>query len=238
MRKIIFALISAALLLAVCFAAPVPATAANADFDITYTASPNPVGYKGADVEIRIRVENKGTTTITGFEVNVSTMAGYSQRWSGTITPGTTYPTVVFTVPFSEADLNADKLLYVKIENDGDGDYSDGTQVRTFQVTGTARIFDIGWSITPHFGYYIVGDTVTIRHTFRNTFEENAATGANSHAYLTLDGTHIYTSPDANLGIVMPGATKTTAFEYTFADDDVGHMRASCDIDFRMMGED
>ena len=240
MKKTILFILAMLVLVAICIFTPVqkPTLAAHDDFDFSYTVNPSLVGYKGADIGIGIRVQNTGPTTITGFEVSVTTMAGYSQRWSGNISPGTTYSTVLFNVPFSEADVGVDKLLYVKIENDGDGDYNDATKVRTFQVSGTSRIFDIGWSITPHFGYYMVGESVTITHTFRNTFADHAATGANSRAYLTLNGTHIYTSPDASLGLVMPGASETTAFEYTFTEDDVGHMRASCDIYFRMMGED
>ncbi len=235
MKKTFFAIIALTLLLAVCFVAPMPATAAHDDFDITYTVEPNPVGYKGADVNIGIRVENKGTTNITGFEVSVTTMAGYSQRWTGTITPGTTYSTVVFSVPFAEADLNADKLLYVKIENDGDGDYNDGTQVRTFQVEGTRAIFDIDWGITPDLSFFLVGDTVTITHTFTNTFASHAATDVESSVWLVIDDDFGHHAVDSH-GMVMPGRTATSSFSYTFGAGDVGNVEILYELRYIMMG--
>jgi hypothetical protein len=111
MRKTIVAILCAAILLAVVFAAPKQTSAAHDDFAITYTVSPNPVGYLGADIQIVIDVENKGATPITWIEVDVLTLAGFKERRNITIAPGTTRYGISFTIPFAPEDLGRDKLL-------------------------------------------------------------------------------------------------------------------------------
>jgi hypothetical protein len=216
---------------------PATSLAGHEDFDITYTVSPTLAGFKGADITLRITVENKGSTNITWLDVGVTTVTPYSQHWAGTILPGySNRRTILFTVPFGYEDFNCDKLLSVAMNNDSDPG-SDGTQVRTFSVAGTWDIFEKGWSITPDRAVYDVGDTVTITHTFRNTFTENAATDFKARGHLTLNGDHIYQDTYDDHGVVMPGETVSTSFDYTFSDDDVGHMQASYQCEYDMMGE-
>ena len=217
------------------FLFPATSLADHDDFDISYTVAPTLAGYKGADINIQITVQNRGATNITWLDVSVTTVSPYNQHWTGTIAPGASR-SLSFIVHFTTSDFDTDKLLYVKMNNDGDSE-SDGTQVRTFSVASTHDIFQKSWSISPDRDEYNVGDTVTITHTFRNTFTGNAATGFSAQSYLSKEPECIFTGPLVSPGMVMPGGTVSTSFTYTFTEAYVGHLRASYHIEYNMMGE-
>lgn len=208
------------------------------DFDIDYSITPEIVGYKGAEIQVRIQVHNEGSTDITGIRVGVTTMAGYSQDRVGTIPPGTSTPWLLFVVPFDSEDLGIDKLLTVAIENDGDGDYMDGTQVRTFRVEGTHDIFEVTSSKSPDYGYYLVGETVTVTYSFRNTFTEHAATNADALINFTYgDPSDTITTTDS-YGVIMPDETVSISMTHTFTESDIGTCHVSYNFNYTMMGYD
>lgn len=216
----------------------VPVSASIDDFDIDYSITPEIVGYKGADIQVRIKVHNEGSTDITGIRVGVTTMAGYSQDRVSTIAAGTTTPWLLYVVPFQSDDLGIDKLLTVAIENDGDGDYRDGTQVRTFRVEGTHDIFEVSSSKSPDYGYYLVGETVTLTYSFRNTFTEHAATNADALINFTYgDSSDTITTTDS-YGVVMPGETVSISMTHTFTESDIGTCHVSYNLNYTMMGFD
>lgn len=214
----------------------IPVSASIDDFDIDYSITPEIVGYKGAEIQVRIQVHNEGSTDITGIRVGVTTMAGYSQDRVGTIAPGTSTPWLLFVVPFDREDLGIDKLLTVAIENDGDGDYSDGTQVRTFRVEGTHDIFEVTSSKSPHYGYYLVGETVTLTYSFRNTFTEHAATNTDALINFTYGDPSDTVTTTENYGVIMPGETVLISMTHTFTESDIGTCHVSYNLNYTMMG--
>lgn len=215
-----------------------PVSASIDDFDIDYSITPEVVGYKGADIQVRIKVHNEGSADITGIRVGVTTMAGYSQDRVGTIAPGTSTPWLLFVVPFDSEDLGIDKLLTVAIENDGDGDYRDGTQVRTFRVEGTHDIFEVTSSKSPDHGYYLVGETVTVTYSFCNTFTEHAATNADALINFTYGEPADTITATDSYGIIMPGETVSISMLHTFTESDIGTCHVSYNLNYKMMGYD
>lgn len=236
MKRIAYFLVFVLLLI---FILPAVSVSASIDdFDIEYSITPEIVGYKGADIQVRIRVQNEGSTDITGIRVGVTTMEGYSEDSGGTIAPGTTTPWLLFEVPFESADLGIDKLLTVAIENDGDDDYRDGTQVRTFRVEGTHDIFETTSSKFPNQGHYLVGETVTLTYSFRNTFTEHAATDAQALMNFTYGDPADTITVTESYGVIMPGETVTISMTHTFTESDVGTCHVSYNLNYSMMEYD
>ncbi|MBT3319360.1 MAG: hypothetical protein HN948_08055 [Clostridia bacterium] len=236
MKKTVFVILAMVLLLAVCLAAPMPASASIDDFDVDYTITPEVVGYKGADIGIRLRVHNEGLTPITAIRVEVTTMDGYRYDRVRTIAVGTTTPWLLFEVPFGRDDVNADKLLTVKIENDADSNW-DGTWVRTIRVEGTHDIFDGTVSISPDSEYYLLGQTITLTYSFHNKFEANAATDVDAHALFHSANPIRETRQTEHFAMIMPESSAEVVMTHTFTEQDVGMCEVGYSVAYTMMGQ-
>ena len=229
--------ILAVLLIALTVIVPSAAQAAIDDFDITFSVTPELTGYLGGDIQLRISVENKGTTPITWIEVDVLTQEPFHERRSITIPEGTTRHNLLFIVPFWGGDLDSDRLLSVSMNNDGDAS-SDGVQVRTFAVEGTEDILGVERSTETTGGDYAVlpGDTLTITHTFSNPFETHSALGLDTRIYLWRGGENIYASPTDSHGALLPGESTDTTLIYSIAPSDIGHIQVMYRAAFTLMG--
>jgi len=233
MKKSRFVLILLTAVLAVCTLAPGSALAADSDFDVSFEVFPGEVGYNGGNVQLTIRVDNNGATNITWLDVVVNTTAPYSQRWTGTIAPGS-YRTLAFNVPFQWSDLGVSRILQVSMNNNTTAN-PDGVKMMNFQVGKITDIFDTTCTISPARSVYRPGETVTVGLTFTNNVETHAALNVRSTISMSRNFSRIYEGTQVNHGNVFPGQTVTTSFRYTFDEDDAGEVMVSRLLEFTLM---
>ncbi len=210
--------------------------AANEDFDVAYNFSPELVGSKGADVHLTLTIRNTGSTNITWIDVVINTTTTYYQRWTGTITPGSTRR-LSYIVPFESSDLEKNKILQVSMNNDMDTN-NDGVKMFNFEIHGTEYIFDVDVSKTPDRSEYRPGDMIHIAHDFTNLFESHAATEVITTTYMARAGDHVCDNISIYHGSVFPGSTITDEFTYVFSEDDTGHIEVFYRIQYIMMGKE
>lgn len=213
---------------------PAPALADDNDFAVDYEVWPGQVGPLGGDMKITLEVTNTGPTNITSITCVVNITAGYSERWTGTITPGNNR-TIVFMVPFSGDDVANDRLLQVAMNNDSDAN-PDGIKMFSFRVARLSPVINVSASISPEKPVYQPGETVTITHRYRNNSGTHAALNLESRISMSGERFMLYDGPAEDVGDIFPGAAKTVSFRYTFAED-AGDVRVSYRLAFKFMGK-
>jgi hypothetical protein len=208
----------------------------DSDFEVTYDFSPQLVGSLGAEIKLTLEVTNTGSTDINWIDVVVNNTTPFSERSTITINPGTS-KTLVYSIPFTDSDLNVDRILQVSMSNDV-ANKPNGVKMFNFQIQGTDDIFDVSASISPVKSQYQSGDTITVTHTFTNLISTHATTETTSTAFIAVDTNHVYDHPTITHGNVFPGNTISNSFVYTLQEADIGHVKAYYSMKFKLMGKE
>ncbi len=211
---------------------PAPALADDNDFEVDYEVWPGQLGPLGGNVRITLEVTNTGPANITSVTCTVNTVAGYSERWTGTITPGSN-PTIVFMAAFSSDDVAKDRILQVSMNNDSDAN-PDGIKMYSFRVGRLSPVISMSASISPGKPVYRPGETVTITHYYKNNSGTHAVLNLESRISMSGESVMLYDGPAEDVGDIFPGDTKTVSFRYTFADD-AGDVRVSYRLAYKFM---
>ena len=235
MRKSIPIIILFSLVLIIIFAIPITSYAADDDFEVSYSFSPNPLGKAGGDVQLRLTIRNTGTTNITWVDVVINTASAYNRHWSATITPGSSR-TVTYIVPFGSSDVNKEKLLQVSMNNNITAN-PDGVKMFRFEIDGSDNIISINSTISPARTVYHPGDTVTVSYSVRNNSTTHAITDVEALSSITrTDPFYMLWIKSNDFGNVFPGAQKSDSFSYTFTDSNIGMMNLEAGWTFRYSG--
>ena len=96
---------------------PIAAFADNDDFDVSYSFSPDEIGYEGGETQLILTVRNTGPTNIIWVDVEIDTNPVYYKRWNIVIPPGSWNSTIFSHIPFAATDLNAQKHLRISMNN-------------------------------------------------------------------------------------------------------------------------
>ncbi len=215
---------------------PINAAAANDDFDVEYSFSPEVVGFKGADVQLVLKIENTGSTDITWIDVVINTETTYTQRWTGTITPGSVR-TISFLVHFGENDLDEDKILQVSMNNNSSAN-PDGLKMFNFQIDSITTFVGRTINISPLVSSYEIGDTVQVTYTFTNLITTHALINARTRLYVRVAGEVHSTSELINHGNIFPGDSVTHVITFVLDESYIGTMNITSNIACTLMGED
>ncbi len=215
---------------------PIDADAADDDFDVEYSFYPEVIGYKGTDVQLVLKIENTGTSNITWFDVVVNTETTYSQRWTGTIAPGTTR-TLSFNVPFGENDLDVTKILQVSMNNNSSAN-PDGLKMFSFQLDSITYFIDRSINVSPIKASYEVGDTVQITHTFTNIITTHALINAQTRIFVRINGDVHSSSALIDQGNIFPGESVTHVTNITFDESYIGEVNITSNIQCTLMGQE
>jgi len=233
MKKTISIIISLCIIL-ILF--PCTVVADNDDFEFTYEFFPTDVIAQGGTVHLTVNVQNLGSTTINWFDININLQDAFSAHIVTTILPGSSR-SYALDIIFRDADLDANKIIQIAINNDGDAN-PDGVKMQSFSLGYINEPIGIECTILPDKDYYFPGDTVSITNTITNNVETHAVIGLNLTSMLTIDSHGIFYDLDYDMGNIFPLASASRPISYEIADDIIGECRVLLTTNYTIMGTD
>lgn len=224
MNKSKFMFFLSILILLVFLFLPITVFSDNSDFDVSYSFSPDEIGYGGGETNLNLTVRNTGPTNIIWVDVEIDTTPAFSRRWNVIIPPGYLNSTIFANIPFTPSDLNAQKHLRVSMNNNKVAS-PDGIKSFGFALDSTDSFFDINSNYAPSSSTFKPDDIVNLTHIFENNSTSSDITGLTSNIEIRKVGGGSNFGPMVSHGTLSPGAYADNDMTYTFKEEDVGTVK-------------